>query len=142
MNRKIVPISLIASLTLLHILPHLFRPLNHPFFRTGFLFYTLIFLCLWGLLLWYSVKTESKGLVRLYQLFWLLMAMLGLYASLAMFIVFATDFPFIWFMALPLLFEPPLNGFRMFGMSEFMTFFILPLLMFLLGVVAKWKFIK
>jgi len=145
MKAKIVPISLITALALLYLLPFLnqFLSWHPPIPRAGSLIYSLIFLCLWGVFLWYSIKRKSKGLVRLYQLFWLLMTLLRPFIFVQMFFGVILRIPFVeTLIRVPLLLEPPLGGLWMFGMPESSTFFGLPLLMFILGIVAKRKFMK
>ena len=70
MKAKVVPISLIIVLVLFHIFSDSNQMMSSITFIHGI--GTLVYLCVWGLFLWYSVKVMSKGLLVLYHAFWLL----------------------------------------------------------------------
>ena len=106
-------------------------------FRVWLFIYALVYLGIWCVFLWYSVRTKSKGLLRLYQVFWLLLAMFGL-ISLGMNANLLTAL-----IAVLLLFPiaPLIDGFWVIGAPDVIPFFILPFLMFLLGIIMKRKFV-
>ena len=145
MKAKMVPIAIITVLILFHLLAGQFHSLLRPaFFRPGAFIYSLVYLCIWSLFLYHSVKTNSRGLLMLYQVFWLAMTMLHplIYLSF-LFAMGAHSLPVGEFaMFLYIYPRVPLAGLWRFGMSEFLSFFIVPLLMFLIGVVVKRKCIK
>jgi|GEM_PF-4992698 len=148
-NTRVTPIFLLTSILFLHIFAdqlHLSLR-QHPQFLTWSFIYALFYLCIWCMFLWHSVNTQSPGLLRLYQIFWGLLAaivtlifgaeltdILALFAILLFFLTYGTFFSLIEFLGAPFI-----NGLLVFGLSDTVSMFLPPWFMFFLGILARRK---
>jgi len=146
MKTKAVPILLVIMLILSHIFSFPQQPVSSLSFVHGI--GALVYLCVWGMLLWYSVKVLSKRLLVLYNVFWILSIILLLLSGWAFGIGFRRSLPPMLDIITHLvmwigeMFFAPLQGFALIPIPESILFWILiftPLFMLGLGVIAMRK---
>ena len=143
MKDRLISVGLVVALVLLHLFASSVRPIS-----LGNAIYTVVYLCVWGLFLWHSVRIRSRVLLTLYQVFWLLLMVSFPLAILTFGIGWRRLLPrgldfiaYVFMRGWDDLFLP-LRGLELIPGDGFIfgiVIFSFPLLMLLVGTIAKWR---